>query len=270
MSRECMLTVEELSRLDDLSARTLYSAEIKRIPIMPRDVQPQYVEAARNGDMAARNALIENCQNWLFKKAVLLTLTRDLHHSDLLDMISHANVTMLEASERALEARDPMKYLMGVGHREMQRWMYYFDPMIKKPKEIHEGYVHPQTFSGEAGEWPFFDHLKAPDIRLVSPETLEAESRERHAPLYDAIGELPEAWQMSLTTFCGLSDEPSGTAEDVAASLGVHEKTVERHVRYAKAELAQKLGQLAELPIARSEERPHYVSPNRQGSASGL
>ena len=204
--------------------------------------------------MAARNALIENCQNWLFKKAVLLTLTRDLHHSDLLDMISHANVTMLESSERALAAHDPIKYLMGVGHREMQRWMYYFDPMIKKPKTIPDGYQHPQTFSGEAGEWPVFDHLPAPDMRLVSPETLEAESCEQHAPLYEAMQELPEAWQLSLTTFYGLSNEPSGTAEEVGAAIGVHEETVERHVRYAKVELAQKLAPYVGRMAVRHQE----------------
>ena len=241
MSAE-MLPAEVTGQLEDLSAHTLYSAEIKRIPRMPREIQPQYVEAARNGDMAARNALIENCQNWLFKKAVLLVLVRDLHHSDMMDMLSHANLMMLEASERALEATDPTKYLMGVGHREMQRWMYYFDPMVKKPKRIPDGYQHVQTFSGEAGEMPIFDRLAAPAARLVCAETLEAESRERHAPLYEAIGELPENWQRSLTTFYGLSDEPSGTAEEVGASLGVHEKTVERHVRCAKAELAVKLG----------------------------
>lgn len=42
-------------------------------------------------------------------------------------------------------------------------------------------------------------------------------------------------------TFYGLSDQPAGTAEEVAAALGVHEKTVERHVREAKVVLAQRL-----------------------------
>ena len=199
-----------------------------------------YIEAARNGDTEAAHALLINCLPWVSWKAHLTHFEYRPSHSAVEDLAAHANVKMLEYLQRALEARDPVGYLMGVAAREMKRYVFYSDPMIHRSKDFPD--LHSETVSGDEGDWPIFDHLADTGMPLVSAETLEAESRERHAPLYDAIGELPESWQRSLTTFYGLTDSPAGTAEEVGASLGVHEKTVERHVRNAKAELAVKLG----------------------------
>lgn len=242
MSRERMLTADELSRFDDdISGPALYRAEVHTIPLLSRDEQPQYIAAARTGDTEARHALLLNCLNWIMRKAYAIHFEYEPPHAEVMDLVGHANVEMLEYLPQALEAKDPVGYLMSVGTLAMKRYVFYQDPMVQRPRDKRPGYTYPVTVSGDEGEWPLFDSLPANGMHLVSAETRERESREKHQPVYQAIEALPDAWQRSVLTFFGLTDQPAGTAEEVGASLGVHEKTIERHVRYAKAELAQRL-----------------------------
>lgn len=227
----------------DASAWQRYRSEVRHIEAIPREAQAVYAEAARNGDTEAAHALVINCLPWVSWKAHLTYAELNPSHSSVEDLAAHANLKMLECLPHALEANDPVAYLMSIAAFEMKHYVFYSDPMIRRPKDRPLSQQrHWETVSGDEGEFPLFNRVAAASTRLVSAETLEAESRERHAPLYNAIGELPANWQRSLTTFYGLTDEPAGTAMDVGERLGVHEKTVERHIRSAKAELAVKLG----------------------------
>src|SRR2546430_2409019 len=102
MSSEYLLPLEQLQQMDDLSGSTLYSAEVRRIPFIAREEQPTYVEAARNGDNEARNALLLNCLNWTMTKAASIYRDREPAHSDLMDLVGHAHLKMLEALPKAL------------------------------------------------------------------------------------------------------------------------------------------------------------------------
>src|SRR5579872_6024835 len=64
-----MLTVEELNRMDDISGSTLYSAETRRLPHIPRQEQQPLIAAARQGNTEARDALILTCLNWTMARA---------------------------------------------------------------------------------------------------------------------------------------------------------------------------------------------------------
>ena len=241
MSRERMLTADELSHFDDISGSALYRAEVHTIPLMSREEQPAYIEAARAGDTEAKHALLLNCLNWVMWKAHAVHFEYEPSHSDVMDLVGHANVEMMEYLPQALRSEDPVRYLMSTAALAMKRYVFYKDPMVQRPRDNTHRHIYPTTMSGDDGELPLFGVLPADNMPLISAETRERESRKKHQPVYQAIEELPGAWQRSLLTFFGLTDQPAGTAEEVGASLGVHEKTIERHVRYAKAELAQKL-----------------------------
>src|SRR5712692_5815964 len=107
-----MLTTDELEQLDDLSGSALYSVEVKRIPYLTRDEEAACIEAARTGSLQARNELICDCLYWTLLKATATYQERTPPHSDLMDLVGHAHVTLLEAFPKALAADKPVKYLM--------------------------------------------------------------------------------------------------------------------------------------------------------------
>src|SRR5512142_2689307 len=121
MPPETLPTAEELNLMDDLSGAELYRAEVKRIGFIPRDEQPGYIDAAREGDAAAQHRLILNCLNWTMRRAADIHRDREPAHTDVMDLVGQANVRMVEAAPKAMEADNPIAYLMGVAANEM-RW----------------------------------------------------------------------------------------------------------------------------------------------------
>ena len=51
-------TTDELDQKDDISGAALYSTEVKHIPYLTPEERDTYIEAARTGDLQARNELI--------------------------------------------------------------------------------------------------------------------------------------------------------------------------------------------------------------------
>src|SRR5437868_458925 len=132
MPHEYMLTADELDQMDDLSGSALLRAEVQRIPFIPRDEQPAYIEAARAGDETAQHDLILNCLNWTMTKAASIYRDRQPPHSDLMDLVGHAHLKLLETLPKALQAVNPTGYLMSVAALEMRLYCTYDDPMIKR------------------------------------------------------------------------------------------------------------------------------------------
>ena len=85
-------TLEELKRMDALTAYMLYHAEIQRLPHLSREETAPLVERARQGDPIAREQLMLNCQTYAFLKAVALFVERAPGHIDVLDLVGVANL----------------------------------------------------------------------------------------------------------------------------------------------------------------------------------
>src|SRR5437588_7391968 len=187
MSPECMLIADELDRMDDLSGSVLYSAEVKRIPLLPQEEQTAYIEAARSGDELAQQRLVVNCLNWTMTKAASIYRDREPVHSDLMDLVGHAHLKMLEALPKALHANDPMRYLMSVSALEMRLYCSYDDPMVKRSRWRPKSDNHPVTVSLEAGTVPSIHTIAAPDVRLDSGEPPGQLPNAEYHVVYEAI-----------------------------------------------------------------------------------
>src|SRR6184192_3965432 len=188
MYRETLPTTAELDRMEDLSGSVLYSAEVKRIPFIPREEQPAYIEAARSGDEAAGQRLVVNCLNWTMTTAASVYRDRGPAHSDLMDLVSHAHLKMLEALPKAVHADDPMRYLMSVSALEMRLYCTYEDPLVKRPRWRLKDDTHPATVSLEAGTKPPVEtiavtdereHIDTLEYRLVAEALADLAERRR-------------------------------------------------------------------------------------------
>src|SRR5438067_13593371 len=164
MSPETLPTLDELKRMDDLSGSTLLSAEVKRITLLAREEQPAYIEAAQVGDTDATHALILNCLNWTMTKAASIYRDREPAHSDLMDLVGHGHLKMLEALPKALHANDPTRYLMSVSALEMRLYCTYDDPLVRRSRWRPKSDNHPTTVSLEAGTMPPIHAIAAPDV----------------------------------------------------------------------------------------------------------
>jgi RNA polymerase sigma factor (sigma-70 family) len=231
MAQEYMLPVDVLNRMDDLSAATLYQSEVRRIPLLPREEQPPYIDAARQGDTEAQYALLHTCLNWMMRQARTIRSNHLPQHTDLMDLIGQANLKMWEAMPNALDANDPIAYLMSVGATEMHRYCLYADPLIKRQRDQPFTKPHPTTVSLEANataptEQPPTD---TPHLQLV----------------YQALGSLSDRHRTVLMAAYGLNGETAHKHEDIAAMLHLPKETVEKYLWRAKKRLAAKLGAYA-------------------------
>lgn len=234
MAGEHSLTIEELDLMGDLSGPALYSAEVRRIPHLTREEQDRHTIAARAGDRDARNDLVTNCLNWVMNKAYSIYEQHAPSHSDLMDLIGHANLKMVEAVPQALSSRNPIAYLMSVGIREMRWYCTYNDPMIYRPRCAQDGTPHVSSLeknvSGRA--------LKADDMLLVSDEERERLGKEAFGIVYNAICQLSEQRQNIVMAYYGLSGQPIKERHEIAKELGISTSTVDRHLVQLKRQLA--------------------------------
>ena len=231
---ERMLTADELGPMQDLSGAALFSAEVKRIPFIPRDQQSAYVEAAKNGEIDARHALITNCLNWTITKAASIYQDKQPEHSDLMDLVGHAHISMLEALPRALRARDPVRYLMAVSEVEMKMYCLYHDPMVQRPYWRAPTYSHPTTVSLE--EQPYV--LDAAEMH--AGENIPDNPALR--VVYDALAGMSSRRRQIVTAAYGLDGHPAMRISDIALKFDLSKKTVENYLYRSKRELARKLG----------------------------
>ncbi len=224
-----MLTTDELDQMDDISGAALYSTEVKHIPYLTPEARDTYIEAARTGDLAARNALITDCLHYTLYKAAVTYQERQPFHSDIMDLIGHAHVKLLEAVPKALEARTPVKYLLSVAANEMRLYCTNDDPLIKRPRSRPYDSDHPRTVGIEAAAdmaEPITEPLPEPEYQL----------------LFDAVHDLSEQRREIVTAMYGLFGESTASTAEVAAQLNMREGTVRSYLSRAKTALAEKLG----------------------------
>src|SRR6266568_1832368 len=226
MPHESMLTVDELDRLDDLTGAALYSAEVKRIPFLTNDEQAGYIEAARNGDETARQRLLLNCLNWTMTKAASIYQEREPAHSDLMDLVGHANVKLCEALDNALASNSPVKYLMSVAALEMKFYCIYHDQLVMRSRNRPVSSDHPVTVGIEQD--------------IAEPEQQNGHIAE-YQVVYDAVRSLSDKRREVITAAFGLFDQPELHADDIAVMLNIPKRSVENYLARAKRQLAAKL-----------------------------
>jgi DNA-directed RNA polymerase specialized sigma24 family protein len=228
-----MLPLDQLERMDDLSAAALYDAEVKQIPLLPREDQPPYIIQAQAGDVVAQHVLLHNCLNWMKRQAKTIYLDRMPRHTDLMDLISHANVKMLEAMPCALAANDPISYLMTVGANEMRWYCLYHDPLVTRKRDEPLTYSHPGTVSLEASNEALAEQAACP---AAQPE---------YKVVYRTLAQLSKRHRIVLTYAYGLNGDKKLCNEDIAAELHLPKETIEKYLWRAKRRLAAKLGSYA-------------------------
>jgi len=220
-----MLTVEELDRMDDLSGSALYSAEVKRIPFLTIDEQAGYIEAARNGDEAARQRLLLNCLNWTMTKAASIFQEREPAHSDVMDLVGHANVKLCEALDNALTSSSPVKYLMSVAALEMKFYCIYHDQLVMRSRNRPVSSNHTETIGIEQD--------------VAAPEAPPDDVTD-YQIVHDAVRSLSDRREVITAAF-GLFDQPELHADDIAVMLNIPKRSVENYLCRAKRQLAAKL-----------------------------
>ncbi len=230
MSHETLPTADELNQMDNLSGAALYRAEVQRIDFIPREEQAGYFDAAREGDKAAQHRLILNCLNWTMRKAAAIHRDREPVHTDVMDLVGQANMRMVEAAPKALEADDPIAYLMSAAANEMRWHVTYHDPLVTRNRHQPLTSAHPSTVSLEDRDAPL--HEAPPDTQDFTI-------------VYKALGTLSKRHQLVLTAAYGLHGETARKNEDIAAMLNVSKATVEKYLWRAKRRLATKLGPYA-------------------------
>jgi len=108
-----MLDIDTLNALHDLTAETLYSAEVAHSPKLTRAEEEELITRARRGDVPARAALVESCLHYALGKAHHYYSTRLPHHEDMLDLAQVASLEMVIGLSNALTKRNPISYLRG-------------------------------------------------------------------------------------------------------------------------------------------------------------
>src|SRR6266699_4361383 len=153
-----MLELEELNRLRDLSGSTLYSAELKRLPLLSRTEQQPLVTQARLGDQTAKDALVIHCLHWTVRRAARIYKQHRPRHLDLMDLVGVAHLEIMEKFERALEKPDPVTFLLASAAYEMQSHVGTNDSVIIKPRYGREKMKRldpvPATTVKSQLEWP--------------------------------------------------------------------------------------------------------------------
>ncbi len=226
---------EGFSDIPDLSAEALYSAEVRHLDRLTPAQQTQAITEAQAGNTEAGHALVVHCLNWTRMKAEAIHQEYQPRHTDIMDLISHGNLKMLEGLPQALTANDPIRYLMSTAVNEMRRYVYYHDPMIQRSRKAPDKL--PATISLEAGQWPLVQRLARPDIHLAS----EANTVATHQFVYEALGKISEHRRKLLASYFGLFGQPAQRQQDIADELGVPKRQVAKGIESAKTMLARRL-----------------------------
>lgn len=227
--------------MDNISGPVLYSAEVRRLPFLMPEEESQHIAKAQAGDEESRSALVSRCLPWLMAKAAAVYAENRLLHSDVMDLVGQANVAMVEALPNALQADNPVKYLMSVGVLAMKRYSFYNDPMIHRPRHRPDDYEHPTTISMEAGEWSLLGNITIPDIYVGQEETEEWKMCEQDQIIYQALQQLSPHYRDTLIAYYGLYGHPAKRAGEIAEELQKNKKAVEHTLRRAKAKIAANL-----------------------------
>ena len=245
---QTMLTLEELNRMSDLSGSRLYSAELKRLPLLSREEQQPLIAKARDGDKTAKDALVIHCLHWSIRRAARLYRQQQPEHLDLMDLVGTANVEIMEKFERALEKDDPVKFLLASCAYEMESHVGNRDELISRPRYDREKMrrldpVPSTTVSLDVppreGQHPLIETIA---VEYKEPqEIVERREQRKYAMLHQAVRELRPTLRHSIIESFGLFGQAARTNHELAAAYHITKRGVnDRNLRAGKI-LAERL-----------------------------
>src|SRR6266568_8732599 len=243
-----MLEVEDLNRLHDLSGSTLYSAELKRLPLLSRAEQQPLVTQARRGDQAAKDALVIHCLHWTIRRAARIYRQHRPKHLDLMDLVGVANVEIMEKFERALEKPDPVTFLLSSAAYEMQSHVGTNDSVIIKPRYGREKMkrldpVPATTVSLDApspnGEHPLVETLTAD--HHPTQDAVKQRSKRTYTILHQAVNELSPTLRRAIVELYGLFGQPARTKQEMAQAAQITPRGIRDADLRARKQLAERL-----------------------------
>jgi DNA-directed RNA polymerase specialized sigma24 family protein len=243
MPSEQQPTNSNLNAIEDITAQVLYSAEVRYLPRFEPGQEEQFIAQAREGDEAARHAILSRCLPWLIAKATSIYVEYEPHHSDFMDLVAQANLEITEALPTALAADKPITYLMSVGALAMKRWCYYGDPLVRPPRYKGQERDVPTTVSLEAYDWPLLEQLAGPELMLTDTEAEELKMQAQDQIVYDALQQLSPKYRDALVSYYGLYGQPQQRRGDLAEEFGIRKKAMDHVLRRAKRKMAATLGQ---------------------------
>jgi RNA polymerase sigma factor (sigma-70 family) len=250
-----MLDIDTIKSLHDLTARTLYDAEIAHLPERSRAEVEALIDRARQGDKDAREAFILSCLPHALGVARFIYYDRRLLHDDLLDLAQVGSLRMLEQLDKALSTSAPAAFIRGIARRAILDYCVYHSGLIDKPeyslKVLEKLNPHPATVESldaplhtEKGQRIRIDMLSAP---VAQPEPDEKQQEKRYDALYKAIHTLPRDQQSALVRLYGLFGQPMETAPDIGRPELIRNRAYE-----ARNKLRKWLSEYLERMLAES------------------
>ncbi|HXR65831.1 MAG TPA: hypothetical protein VN729_07905 [Ktedonobacteraceae bacterium] len=225
-----MLDIDTLNHLYDLTAHTLYHAEVNQLPVLSTEGERELVARARQGDEQAKAELIVSCLRWAWNEAYNVCQNRRPRHVDQLDLAQVASLQMVHSMQRALTKASPAGYLRGLARREISQYCVYYAPLIHKPHMIIEDLkqVEMPVVTTSLDE-PVYRHtettLLTVDIVEISMPPVEEversqteEQAERWKLLYQAIEELTPRQREYLIRGYGLYGQPAEANPELGAT----------------------------------------------------
>jgi RNA polymerase sigma factor (sigma-70 family) len=254
-----MLDIDTIHNLYDLTADTLYSAEIAQLPRLSRAEGKALVSRIQQGDSAAREVLITSCLAYALGVARFTYHTRRPQHDDLLDLAQVASERMLERLDKALSTSAPEAYLRGVARRAIMDYCTYHADLIQKPEYalvvLQKMNPHPAIVVsldapiGDDEDQIIVDLIQAPAPR---PEPDEQQERKHYTVLYQAIHRLSKEHQATLVRLYGLFGQPAETAEEIGRPELIRNRAYEARKKL-RSTLVDHLHQLTS-PIEEGKE----------------
>jgi RNA polymerase sigma factor (sigma-70 family) len=246
-----MLDIETIKQLQDLTADTLYSAEVAYLPEFTRAEVDALIVRAREGDRKAREAFLISCLSHALGVARFVYYERRPSHDDLLDLVQVASERMVEKLDKALATSAPAAYLRGIARRVIMDYCTYHADLIQKPEYalavLEKMNPHPaKVVSLDA---PIRDDGKRVCVDLIQAKEPEAEpdeekQQERWATLHEEIRHLPKAHQDALVRLYGLFGQPAETASEIGRPELIRNRAYEarKKLRAALSGYQQQMG----------------------------
>jgi DNA-directed RNA polymerase specialized sigma24 family protein len=216
-----MLDIDTLNALYDLSAYTLYSAELARLPKLSRKEQEEVIARARAGDQHARQAFLESCLSYAFGQAYHFAVTRGIVHDEPLDLAQEASLVMIAALDRALAINNPAAYMRGIARSAIARYCFYRAGLIQRPESGSTAVLkrqHPATLEVESLDTLIYGkRIRADLISAPEPQSEpdEGHQRARYAILYQGLKRLGRKQRSTIIQLYGLYGQPKRTAREI-------------------------------------------------------
>lgn len=119
-----------LTEAETLTAKERYRMELAQLPELSVHEQDALVDLARAGDRTARARLVESCLAHVQHVAVRYARLSGI---DVLDLVQAGNLRMMERLDAALEAANPVGFLITAARGAISNYSKEFQALIRVP-----------------------------------------------------------------------------------------------------------------------------------------